>query len=833
MKKQSPHLATANNRPSKAAAWLLPAAALLTWLTVSSQAQVPVFSNVWILPAGTYADLLSNAGNNVRGIAISPVTTNVLYFSSTGGTNNGNSHVSTVAFASGSNFLANLDGTGVSGGTVGTEGVRVSDDGFVYGVNLSGAPASNFKIYRWPSDTDTATAPKIVFDSGLGTSFQWRIGDYMDLRGSGSNTELVVVGNGSGANITTNFVIFRPTDDTATTFTNFSITIPGSTTVNFCGAGVAFEGTNNALWLRRAGSQETRRVVYSPEALSAAVTATNTVDQSACQGLKYLSANGVNMLATVQAATGLGAIQRARVFTIPASPTGPFVSALSANLTALPTSNNGNGLGNVDAQNGYLAFGAPGHGIALFQLGFVTNAPPTVAASPAGATVVQGFNYTMNSSASGTAPLSYQWYFETNTLLANATNSSVTLSNLQSANAGSYSVVVTNPYGSATSALATVTILPAGSSRVATQIWSLAPTSRTYLTTDNTQRGMAYDGLSQRVVLVSRTPTNGVHLLDAATGADLGEMDQTYSATGPGTFAINLAGVADDGVVYACNLTTAADATAFAIYSWPSASNTVETATTQGSAFIGNLASAGRVGDTFAARGAGPSTELLAAYRTGTNVALFNTTDGINFSPNILAVTNLPADAVANGFAGLGVAFGPTNTFWAKSVGFNLRLVQYDVAALTANVIATFTNVPITEAPIGVDNANNLLAAIGVIEIPQNLALYDLSASDGPALTDRELFPSDNGNANGTGVVAFDVAGGRVFSLDSNNGLMALKYAPRLFQTMRGANTVLTWTGPGALQSDSNVAGPYADVLGATSPYTNTLPSPLFFRVRR
>ena len=47
-------------------------------------------------------------------------------------------------------------------------------------------------------------------------------------------------------------------------------------------------------------------------------------------------------------------------------------------------------------------------------------------------------------------------------------------------------------------------------------------------------------------------------------------------------------------------------------------------------------------------------------------------------------------------------------------------------------------------------------------------------------------------------------------------------------------NGVLTWSGPSALQTATNVTGPYADVPGATSPYTNTsagLPSQ-FFRLR-
>jgi hypothetical protein len=47
-------------------------------------------------------------------------------------------------------------------------------------------------------------------------------------------------------------------------------------------------------------------------------------------------------------------------------------------------------------------------------------------------------------------------------------------------------------------------------------------------------------------------------------------------------------------------------------------------------------------------------------------------------------------------------------------------------------------------------------------------------------------------------------------------------------------NGVLSWTGAFTLQSATNVAGPYLDVPGATSPYTNdsgALPQQ-FFRLR-
>ncbi len=802
------------------------------FLAVGASAQVtytPVFTNLWVVVAGTYPDLPASSGNNVRGIAIDPLTTNVLYASTAAGSN----HVSIVSFSSGSNFVASLNSQTISAGTVGMEGVRAADDGNIYTCNLSGAPASRYLIFKWPSEA-TGVTPTVVYDSGAGTSFQWRIGDYMDVRGSGINTEIVAVGNGSGANITTNFVIFRPTDSTCVTFTNFSITIPGGL-ANYCGAGVAFEGTNNALWIRQAGSQNTRRVAYNPTSLTAVFTATNTVDQSVCQGLKYLSStNGVQMLATVQASTGSGSAQIARVFQINTNaPFAPFVSVLSSNIPAVSGSVNGNGLGNVDARNGFLVFGAPGHGLSFFQLGFITTAPPSSSATASSSTIIAGFNQTFTATASGSSPLAFQWYFNTNTLIVGATNSIYTITNVQVANAGVYNVIVTNKYGSATNFLSAFTVLPNGSSLLTTQLWSLAPGSRTYIDTADTQRGLAYDATSDQLILVSRTSTNGIHLLNADNGADQGSLDTSVfvSQTPPGTFPINMVGVGDDGVVYVGDLITSGASDSFAIYSWTSASPTG----TFGVAYIGNPG-IGRLGDTIAVRGAGVNTEILCSFRTGTNVALFNTTDGVNFNFNLIAITNLPAGAQANGFAGLGLTFGPGQTFWAKSAGFDLRQVSYDPVNGVGGVINDYTNVPGMETAIGADNLNGYVAAIGVTEFPQNLVIYDAFASGGPSLTsivDRKFFPTSNANGNGTGAVAFDVAGGRIFALDTDNGIIALKYAGKVSIAQIAGQQVVTWpTTSSVLQSATSVVGPYADVVGATSPYTNSTGSVQFYRLR-
>ena len=90
----------------------------------------------------------------------------------------------------------------------------------------------------------------------------------------------------------------------------------------------------------------------------------------------------------------------------------------------------------------------------------IINSAPLITVSPTNQTVMVGGNATFSVIATGTAPLSYQWYFNTTNLLAGATNYSLTLTNVQLTNAGNYSVVVANGCGSVTSTPpATLTVL--------------------------------------------------------------------------------------------------------------------------------------------------------------------------------------------------------------------------------------------------------------------------------------------------------------------------------------------------------------------------------------
>ncbi|MBI4623879.1 MAG: immunoglobulin domain-containing protein [Verrucomicrobia bacterium] len=86
--------------------------------------------------------------------------------------------------------------------------------------------------------------------------------------------------------------------------------------------------------------------------------------------------------------------------------------------------------------------------------------PPTITNQPASATVALGQAATFTVNATGSPAPSYQWNKD-GVAIGGATNSTLTLSNVQSTNAGTYTVVVSNGAGSVTSNAAVLTIPPA------------------------------------------------------------------------------------------------------------------------------------------------------------------------------------------------------------------------------------------------------------------------------------------------------------------------------------------------------------------------------------
>jgi hypothetical protein len=300
----------------------------------------------------------------------------------------------------------------------------------------------------------------------------------------------------------------------------------------------------------------------------------------------------------------------------------------------------------------------------------------------------------------------------------------------------------------------------------------LAPGDRPYLTTDNNQRGMAYNPVTDHLYVVNRTGGLSVNVLDASTGADVGSLN--VSGITQGTFVLNAIGVGADGAIYAANLSTNTSSATqpLKIYRWANEAAVPTVAFT--GAPTGALGA--RFGDNFDARGAGTSTQLVLGGNSGAGAgsitynsyAVFTTANGTDFAGQGMTITG-----PANGSHRLGVAFGPGDTVYGKQTGVgNLEYSTFDLAGTaTRNAGAPFALTTTNETALDVDPTNTLLATV---EFNTSIVrLYDISnPAVSPVLLDTEtLIGTSNANANGSGAVAF--GNGMLWVLNTNNGIQA------------------------------------------------------------
>ncbi len=132
----------------------------------------------------------------------------------------------------------------------------------------------------------------------------------------------------------------------------------------------------------------------------------------------------------------------------------PIPGATSSSLI-IPNAQAGN-VGNY-----YVAIANPAGNVnsVIATLG-VGNIGPTITSNPANQTNNAGGTAIFNVAATGTSPLSYQWYFNNTTPLAGKTSPQLLLSGIATNDAGNYRCTVTNAFGSATSANASLTVNP-------------------------------------------------------------------------------------------------------------------------------------------------------------------------------------------------------------------------------------------------------------------------------------------------------------------------------------------------------------------------------------
>jgi hypothetical protein len=253
----------------------------------------------WVQPLGTTAAPLSTGGTG-RGMAYNAATGNLYVVDRTvvqGGTPN-NVWIlngSTGAVQTGiNNGVFALPSTGVTnpvtGGTFLINKIGVSDDGKIYLTNLNTAvgAASPGKIHKWNNEASAigSTGPDALIS--LGTPNGMRLGDTLDVIGSGNNTRL-----DTGFNLAAGPAGYKVIEDNGSfTQTDVTITGIGNTEGRL---GVGFLDPNTVII--KAPSNNMRLTTFTPGNTAGTLVASPAVTSAGESASDFAVVNGVPILA--------------------------------------------------------------------------------------------------------------------------------------------------------------------------------------------------------------------------------------------------------------------------------------------------------------------------------------------------------------------------------------------------------------------------------------------------------------------------------------------------------------------------------------------------------
>ncbi|HNQ87528.1 MAG TPA: immunoglobulin domain-containing protein [Verrucomicrobiota bacterium] len=732
-------------------------------LTVTPSNPSPQVENLWNVLPGTRPYLTS--GYKEYGVAINPATTNVIVLTRPNPTN----MIAVLDMATGAHkHYIDYSGLTLAGGM---NKLDVADDGVIYICNLSTATATTpFTIYGIGDDSPYTPDQWLAFsgDPGNGVTEStdgW--GANIDVRGGGLDTEILVgAGKWSPTTLQVRTVaILKPNENYE--FISTPITVPDAP-ANIFRFGLAWGPGGNTFWVKAVGNLYLVEFDLASGLGTIKATYPTTGARSvpsSVTGIKYDPAYG--LLAGLRNGSPPTPVS-VPVYDVTDVEKGPLwvdnelFTTYNADIEYQ---------GNVDFGAGYLVALGVNNGLKAFKVNAGAGSSlPVILTHPADATCFAGTSVTLRAAADSATPISYQWYFNGTEAIPGATSDSLTLNNVQLDQAGQYSVRATNASGSRDSWPATLTVLPLYQTAQMANIWTLAPGSRPYLTTAYQQYGMAFNPATSNLLIVhydNVTYETAVAVLDALTGAEKHFLD--VSMVWGGNRYLNKIGVADDGVVYAANRTTAAAATPLTVYRWADD----QPGTIASIAFNGDpfpvLNPNKLCGWTMEVRGAGLGTEILLSTDSTNVVSILTTTDGFNFTPNEILVAGAPAN-----FARLGIAWGVGNTFWVKTWQGPLYLVEYNLAAGTGTILRTYGTdvVPATVTTLSYNDPLKFLAGVARDD-QKNVLVYSVANLDaGPKLLDQEVFPTSNPSIEANG--ALDFGGNQyLFALNENNGVMA------------------------------------------------------------
>ena len=487
--------------------------------------------------------------------------------------------------------------------------------------------------------------------------------------------------------------------------------------------------------------------------------------------------------------------------------------------------------------------------------------PPTILTQPADASVYAGQTASFSVLADGSAPLAYQWY-NGSSAVPGATNSSYSFPTTPAEDGDSFSVVVTNFVGSVTSEVASLSvstallidapltsILREVGSAAAFEVVAEGAEPITYQWYDSNSNPIP--GATNNVLwLYNVQLTNDSDSYFVAIGNPYTSIDSDPATLNVQARAVSVATngyaqvvIADGPVAYwrldeASGSSDAVDAV-----------GSFDGTYTAGSGSFAYGVTTGIPNDTDPALGVTGGATIQIPYAIEINPPGPFTVEGWFNASSVTAGGNdyrVPFSSMSNPYGE-----GPTGWLVYQTAGNNwswwpyngyyngVQLTDYDqvVANQWYYLTLVYDGTTFTFYVNGVAKASGTDSSfVQNGNVPAGgAAYYNYNYNQGPGL------PDGSGNTVFGQRVddAFNPFSGTIDDIAIYNKALSLQQIQNHFLNTThltiansGTNFVISWS-TGTLQSSTDLAGPYVNVTGATSPYTNSITGKqVFFRAQ-